>query len=154
MIFIEWWLVRRFAICIVMLVASGLCFRNAEKWKLPDALRGLSMPVGVLGGLFLFATIAATAIQTYSKPVYSPGGDSAVRIRVAGFGSFNGTTEVELFTAHGFNSVSIFSGGIDAIEPQNIHWAGDSYLTLEYSGSMLRCESTSEVLVRCVPSAH
>jgi hypothetical protein len=154
MVFIEWWLVRRFAVSLLMILAAGLCFRNSEKWQLPDWLRALSVPVGVLGVLFLFANIAALGVQSFSQPVYSPSGKSAARIRVAGVGNIGGGTEVELFTAHGFASVTIFSGGLDAIKREDIHWLTDTYLTLEYSGSMIHCDSTNEVMVRCVPSVR
>lgn len=150
MIFIEWWLVWRFAVSI-LLILGGLSFGTAAKQHIPPALRALSMPAGFVGLLFLLLNIAAARCQIYSEPVYSPDGKSAARVRSSSVGGIPGGTEIELFTAHGLNSDSVFSGAWKAVAPEDIQWVSNSDLTVGYTGSKLSCKSTDAVNVRCTP---
>jgi hypothetical protein len=87
MVFIEWWLVKRFTVLIALLIVScaGWWFvRNGRK-SIRVAVIILSSPVAVLAGLFLALQFMALGCLSYSSPVYSPDRSQAVRVRTLGW---------------------------------------------------------------------
>jgi hypothetical protein len=83
MLFIEWWLVKPFAVLIALSIASCAAWwvvRNRHK-SIRVAVMILSSPVAVLAGLFLALQLLALGCLSYSSPVYSPDRSQAVRVR-------------------------------------------------------------------------
>jgi hypothetical protein len=153
MFFVEWWIVRRFVFSILLFFGSLLCAtlvrRKRRLLRLPVQI--LSVPVALLGLLFVILNYAATGCRSYSNPIYSPDHKSAVRIMVADVGALGGSTDVELFTLHGFNTYTIFSGGSAAVKAEDVHWVSSSELVVQYFGTQYGGQDTSAVKVQCMP---
>src|SRR5580658_3436372 len=149
MFFIEWWLVRRLLIGALVSIGAAAIFFGVRRNQNPPGMvaRSIAAPAGVLALLFVLLNIGAAGCQSYSNPIYSPDHQSAVRIRVANIGGPGGSTDVELFTAHGFKTDSIFRGGWNAVEANDVRWVSDSELLVRYSGMMFGCDSTDDVKV-------
>lgn len=152
MLFIEWWLVKRafIGLLVVAIPAVGFWHVRKKTWpirvpvQLVCALVGLS---GVLGWLFI---LALGSPDVYSTPVYSPNGAMAVRIDDFNAGGLGGAYDnVELFTAHGLDSKIVFSGDWKSVERANLHWKSNSELEILHAGNG-RCTSTTHVTVHCI----
>jgi len=153
MLFIEWWLVQRLLIGVLICAGAAAFFfggRGGQN-RPREVARSLAAPIGVLALLFVLLNIGAAGCQSYSIPIYSPDHQSAVRVRVANIGGPGGSTDVELFTARGFKTYSVFRGGWKTVEADDVKWVSDSELLVRYSGMMFGCESTDDVKVHCEP---
>ena len=152
MMFVEWWLVKRLCVLILIVATASLSiwFLRKKNWF-------IRLPIQLLLGLLLFALFVLSAIiwalpgNTYSEPVYSPNRKMAVRIieyNASGLGRADDT--VELFTAHGFSSDVVFFGEFNSVKARNIRWKSDSELEISYEGTVYQCTSTRRVRVHCI----
>jgi|SRR5579863_2758091 len=152
MLFIEWWILGRL-FCWLALLALGIgaiyTVRKAKPViRLPIQLLGAFAAI-VGAGILLFVLPGLYSDHKFSSPVYSPNGRMAVRIddfSTGGFGSAYSSKSVELFTARGFRSMIVFSGD----DVADLHWKSDAELEISHHGKSDLCESTSEVVVRCI----
>jgi hypothetical protein len=151
MLFVEWWLVRRF--CFGLLIAIGAIVvvwaTRAKSWRLRLPILLLSLPTAIAGALFALLTWNAAGCQSYSSPLYSPNGRMAVRIRISDEGALGGSTSVELFSAHGFNTSEVFQGASLTVKPEDVHWKNDSELEIRYDGEIYSCSNAGIVKVHC-----
>ena len=151
MIFIEWWVVER--LCLLLLIVAtaslGIWSVRKKRWF-------VRFPIQLLLGVSLFALLTmVTLVSTlpgsaYSEPIYSPSRKMAARIveyDASGLGGADDT--VKLFTAHGFSSDVVFFGEFKSVKAQNIRWKSDSELEISYEGTPYQCTSTRRVKVLC-----
>ncbi len=152
MLFVEWWLVKRFAILIVILIASCASWwlvRNRRK-SICIAVMILSSPVAVLAALFLALQFLALGCLSYSSPVYSPDHSQAARVRTDDEGATGGNSHVELFWNHGFSSMDVYSGGWKSVEVRDLQWESNSAFVLQHYLPVYLCESSPTVKVTCL----
>jgi hypothetical protein len=152
MLFIEWWLVKRFAVLIALLIASCAAWwvvRNRHK-SIRVAVTILSSPVAVLAGLFLALQLLALGCLSYSSPVYSPDRTQEVRVRTDDEGATGANSHVELFWNHGFSSKDVYWGGWKSVDLKDLKWESNSMLDLRHDSPMYVCESSRRVKVNCL----
>jgi hypothetical protein len=151
-ILVEWWVVER--LCLLLLIVTAVCLiiwcARKQRWF-------VRFPIQLLSGLFLFALLFLVVLvsslpgNTYSEPVYSPSRKMAARIveyNASGLGGADDT--VRLFTAHGFRSDVVFLGEFKSVKAQNIRWKSNSELEISYEGTPYQCTSTRGVKVICL----
>jgi hypothetical protein len=151
MLFIEWWLVRRFAFGLIV-VAAGIAglFIRIRSGALRIFLRIFSVPVVLAGALSLLLQWTAIGCQSYSGPVFSPNGKMAVRVSTADLGGLGGSSAVELYAEHGFITDTAFAGEFASVDPAGIQWRGDSELDVFYRGKPYLCQDVYHVKVHCI----
>jgi len=152
MVFVEWWLVKRFTVLIALLIVSCAGWwlvRNRRK-SIRVAVIILSSPVAVLAGLFLALQLMALGCLSYSSPVYSPDRSQAVRVRTDDEGATGGNSHVELFWNHGLSSKEVYWGGWKSVDVKDLKWENNSTLSLRHDSPMYLCESPLRVKVICV----
>jgi hypothetical protein len=154
MLLIEWWILWRLCIGLLLVVVGGLGL-----WAVRKRRRTVRLFVQFLFTLVALGGVSALLLMwwgistshDYSAPVYSPNQKMAVRIddyNARGFGgSYN---SVELFSAHGFRSDEVFSEEWKAVETASLRWKSDSELEISYQGTVGTCASTVHVKVRCI----
>ena len=151
MIFIEWWVVERLSLLLLIVVTASLSI-----WSVRKKRWFVRFPIQLLLGLSLFALLFLVILvstlpgNTYSEPVYSPNRKMAARIgeyNASGLGGADDT--VKVFTAHGFSSDVVFFGEFKSVRAQNIQWKSDSELEISYDGTAYQCTSTRRVKVHC-----
>jgi hypothetical protein len=112
MLFIEWWLVKRFSVGLLMIAVAFIIwwFARRKGWPIRLPAHLISGLVVLYGFLVMWWVVASSHI--YSVPIYSPNQKMAVRIDACNPGELGGPTydSVELFWAHGFISAVVFSG--------------------------------------------
>jgi hypothetical protein len=154
MIFVEWWLVERIGLGLLMLALSVLGFWIVRKKggpiRIPVQL--FCALVGLCGVLGLALTYWAVSTSTnHSAPVYSPHKNMAARIADYSAGGLGGAYDsVELFTSHGLKSDIVYSGEWNSVTAKDLHWKSDSELEISYEGPSCVCKSTDRVSVRCI----
>lgn len=151
MVFIEWWIIQRFLFIVLATAIALFAFWKVEKRSLPAkiAVRVLSTPVVILGILVLPLQWSALGGLSYSAPVFSPDRSRAARIRTADYGATGGESAVELFSLHGFRSDDVFYGAWKSVDLADLHWTGNSSLTIVYRGELESCAGTRSVRVTC-----
>jgi hypothetical protein len=152
MLFIEWWLVGRFAILIAVIIAtcaSWWLIRNRRK-SIRVAVIILSSPVAVLAALFLALQYSALGCLSYSSPLYSPDKRQAVRVRTSDGGATGGESSVELFWNHGFSSKDVYWGEWKSVDIKDLKWENDSTLDVRHGLPMYFCGSSPRVKVNCL----
>lgn len=153
MLFVEWWLVGR--ICLGLLISAvpllGLWVVRRRRGPIGIAVRIISALVAfcaLLGWLFV---LVMPWPHIYSAPVYSPNGRLAARIDDFNAGGFGGAyNSVELFTFLGFDSDVVYSGEWNSVGTEDLRWRSDSELEIVCKGPTCDCKSTQHVIVRCV----
>jgi hypothetical protein len=155
MFFIEWWVVRRFAILLALLAVSCVAIWLVRKQRrsLRIATAVLGSPIAVLATLFLGLQALAVGCLSYSEPVYSPDHRQAARVRTDDEGAIGGNSHVELFSKHGFSSTEVYWGEWRSVNAEDIRWLSDTELEIMHDGRMYECQSFSTVKVHCTPKA-
>ena len=152
MLFIEWWLVERFSVGLLMVAVAFIIwwFARRKGWPIRLPAQLISGLVVLYGFLVMWFVVASGHI--YSAPIYSPNQKMAVRIDANNPGELGGPTNasVELFWAHGFNSAVVFSGELKSVATANLRWKSDSELEIYFGGMAYVCRSTPRVRVRCI----
>ena len=152
MLFIEWWLVKRFSVGLLMVAVAFIIwwFARRKGWPIRLPAQLISGLVVLYGFLVMWWVVASSHI--YSVPIYSPNQKMAVRIDAYNPGELGGPTydSVELFWAHGFNSAVVFSGEWKSVDKANLRWKSDSELEIYFRGTANACRSTPRVRVRCI----
>lgn len=154
MLFVEWWILRRLFVGLLMVAVGtlGLWAIRKKGWRVRIPVQFLSALVGLCGASsLLLMWWAISTSHVYSAPVYSPNRKMAVRIDDYNAGAFGGAYDsVELFTAHGISSNVVFSGEWQSVETANLRWKSDSELEISYQGTAALCASTARVKVGCI----
>ena len=152
MLFIEWWLVERFSVGLLMVAVAFIIwwFARRKGWPIRLLAQLISGLVVLYGFLVMWWVVASSHI--YSVPIYSPNQKMAVRIDAYNPGELGGPTydSVELFWAHGFISAVVFSGEWKSVDTANLRWKSDSELEIYFGGTAYVCRSTPRVRVRCI----
>jgi hypothetical protein len=152
MVFIEWWLVERFAVLIALLLASCAGWwlvRNRRK-SIRVAIIILSSPVAILSGLFLSLQVLAVGCLSYSPPVYSPDRSQAVRVRTDDEGATGGNSHVELFWNHGLSSQEVYWGSWKSVDVKDLTWESNTTLKVTHYPREYACKSSRAVTVSCL----
>ncbi|SNT06962.1 hypothetical protein SAMN05421770_10429 [Granulicella rosea] len=147
-------------ICLTVLIVSILIFRVVKKsrslirWPsqtLSVLLIGLSGFLLFLFGFFLLFFSETTA----SAPVFSPDGKRAFRVLDHDGGALGGDTDVTVYSHHGLYSHVIFSGRWKQAESSNVHWQGNSAVSVGYDtgygANSFWCGGGQGVEVTCAP---
>ena len=151
MIFIEWWVVERFCLLLLVVATASLGI-----WFVRKKRPMVRFPIQLVLAVCLFALVAMVAFvttlpgNTYSEPIYSPSRKMAARIveyDASGLG--DGDDTVKVFTAHGFRSDVVFFGEFRSVRAQNIRWKSDSELEISYDRTPSQCTDTNRVKVHC-----
>ena len=155
MFFIEWWIVRRVCIGLLMVAVATISFWSVRNHARPVRLtvQFISTIVGLCGALGLWIMWWAVASgHVYSVPIYSSNQKMAVRVDRYNPGEIGGPTydSVQLFSAHGFNSDVVFSGPWGSLKRPKIQWRSDSELEIYYEGTTGVCTNALHVSVRCI----
>jgi hypothetical protein len=153
MLFVEWWLVRR--ICLGLLIVAVPLFAlwvvRHKKGPIGIALRILSALVALCAALSWLFVLMMPWPHVYSAPVYSPKRKLAARIDDYNAGGFGGAYDsVELFTFMGLKSDVVYSGEWHSLKTTDLQWKNDSELEIFYEGPTCECKSTQKVSVRCI----
>ena len=148
MILVEWVEVRKFLIGGLLLCLSiGLpLLVRRRNWVGLSRYRWLSIPVGLLGILFVMWGGAIVTSNAETDPMYSPDSHFAVRTSYGPFGE----PAVELFSMHGLRKEVIYRG-----DTSSMYWTDSSHLVIEYErpgdyGEGKSCPGSRVVVVRCV----
>jgi hypothetical protein len=153
MLFVEWWLLGRICLGLLILAVPLLSFwavRN-RRWAIRITVRILSGLVVVCGLLLWLPFLLFPWPHSYSVPVYSPNGKMAARIHDYDAGPLGGAdNSVELFTSHGLKSNVVYFGEWDSVAATDLRWNGDSELEIFYKGPTCECNNMRHVLVRCI----
>jgi len=150
-IFIEWWLVERLCLLLLIVATATLTiwFVRKKRWFVRFPIQ-LFLGLSLFGLLFLVAVVSTLPGNTYSEPVYSPNRKMAARIVEYNASGLGGADDsVKVFTAHGFSSDVVFFGQFKSVRAQNIRWKSDSELDISYEGTPYQCTSTRRVKVLC-----
>jgi Na+/melibiose symporter-like transporter len=148
MILVEWVEVRKFLIggslLIIALVVPFVAHRR--KWRKQFRYRMMSLALGVLGLLFISWGWSIVTSNDVVDTLYSPDGQSAVRISIGPFGE----QAVELFSMHGLRKEVVYRG-----DTSSMHWTDSTHLVLEQRGpgdygEGKSCPGSRIVVVRCV----
>lgn len=151
MIFIEWWVVARLCLLLLIVATASLSIWSVRKkrWFVRFPIQ-LLLGLSLLALLFLVTIVWTLPGNTYSDPVYSPNRKMAARIveyNASGLGGADDT--VKVFTAHGFSSDVVFFGEFKSVRAPNIRWKSDSELEISYEGASYQCTNTRRVKVLC-----
>lgn len=160
MVFINWWMVSETTLALFMIAGGVIGFRKARKLSQRLARFGIRLVcvplagMGTLLGLLLLLT-TASGCESVSAPMYSPSGRAAVRIYDLDGGAVGGDTSVEVFWVRGFRQANVFTGPWKAVEPADIHWIGDSEMSISYRADapadQYHCTTTAVVKIVCTP---
>jgi hypothetical protein len=152
MVFVEWWLVRRIACGLAILALAALAYwlvrRQGRLLRL--TMRTLSLGLALVGSLIAALGVLPMGCLSYSKPIYSPGGMEAARLRIADEGALGGGNTVEITSHYGLRHDDVFLGDWASVEPKDIRWLSDSELTISYTRELVSCSSTASVKVHCI----
>jgi len=151
MLFIEWWLVKRFAVLIALFLASCAGWwlvRNRRK-SIRVAVVVLSSPVAVLSGLLLALQFLAVGCLSHSPPVYSPDRSQAARVRTDDEGATGGNSRVEIFWNHGFSSQEVYWGSWKSVDVKDLRWENNGSLNVMHFPHMYACQGSRSVKVIC-----
>lgn len=157
MLFIEWWMVGRFCLSLLILAAAAFLFWiiRCRKPRPHRLLHWLSWPLAVFGVLFLLVNVLTVTFQTRTPPVYSPDGKMAARVRSADEGWLEESSSVELFRDHGLRDAVVFRGGWEAVDASSLHWKSNSELEIHYQETYENgghnCGRASGLSIRCIP---
>ena len=157
MLFVEWWLVGR--ICLVVLLIAlpvlGIWLVRNNRWPVRIPVRVLSALVLLCGLFFLTIVLALPFPHAYSVPVYSPSRNMAARIDKYDAGPLGDAyNSIEVFTAHGFASDVVYSGEFESVRVDGLRWKSNSELEIYYDSPTCECKSLQHVSVRCIPKRH
>jgi hypothetical protein len=150
-LFIEWWVVRRFAILLALLVVScaAIWFVRKRRRSLRIAIAIVGSPIAVLASLFLALQVLALGCLSYSNPVFSPDHSQAARVRTDDEGALGGNSSVELFSKHGLSATEVYWGRWTSVDVKDVRWVSDTDLDIVHDGPMYYCQSSSSVKVHC-----
>ncbi len=158
MILFNWWLAGWLILALLMVVGGVFGLRLARKVPVPllrVIVRIAASGSALLGLLVTLLLWAGSGCSGHSAPIYSPSRSMAVRIENLDEGATGGSTQVELYWAHGLRSKTVYSGEWASVEPSDIHWEGNSRLTIQIrdasSDYSSRCASAGGVKVECSP---
>jgi hypothetical protein len=152
MLFVEWWLLTRFAVLGGLLILSCAAFwfvRGRHRW-IRIAVGILGSPIFILASLSLALQLMAVGCLSYSSPVYSPDCLHAARVRTDDEGATGGNSHVELFWNYGFSSQEVYSGGFQSVSVADLVWDSNSTLEVRHDSPMYMCEGSQKVRVKCV----
>lgn len=157
MLFVEWWLVGRICVAVLLIalpVLSIWLVRN-NRWPVRIPVQVVSALV-VLCVLFLLTILLALpSPHAYSVPVYSPSRSMAARIDNYDLGPLGGAYDsIEVFALHGLASDVVYSGEFKSVTAEDLMWKSNSELEIYYDGPTCDCRSTRRVSVRCVRKQH
>jgi hypothetical protein len=153
MLFVEWWLLGRICLGLLMIalpVFSSWVVRK-KRWPVRIPVRILSALTALCGVFFWLIGLALPSPRFYSAAVYSPNRKTAARIddyNASGLGG--GDTSVELFTFHGLKCDIVYFGEYKSVGANDLQWKSDSELEIYYDGPTGDCKSTQRVLVQCI----
>lgn len=152
MFFIEWWLVERFCLSLLMMAAAVFLVWRARTSRSPAPwfLPWVSWPLALLGALLLLVSVVAAASENFSAPVFSPDGKMAARVRTFDEGMLGSASDIELFRAHGLSSGLIFDGPWQSVDASSLRWTGNNQLEILYKENVFYCASVYGVRVHCV----
>ena len=148
MLLVEWVEVQKFLIggvlLLVALVLPLLAYRR--RWRKQLRYRVLSVPVGVLGVLFILWGWGIVTANDVMDTIYSPDGNFAVRMSIGPFGA----PAVELFSMHGLRKEVVYWG-----DTSSMYWTDNSHLVIEHTqhgdyGEEMSCPGSRVIVVRCV----
>jgi hypothetical protein len=157
MLFVEWWVVGR--VCLVILLIAlpvlSIWFVRNKRWL-------VRIPVQIVSALALFCALFFLMIllllpwpHTYSVPVYSPSRTMAARIDSYDAGPLGGAyNSIEVFSSHGLASDVVYSGEFESVSAEDLRWKSNSELEIYYEGPPYDCKSAKGVSVRCIRKRH
>jgi hypothetical protein len=153
MLFVEWWLVGRICLGVLLIALPVIVIWLVRKNRWP-----VRIPVSVVSafvlfcGLFLLTIVLALPMpHAYSVPVYSPSRSMAARIDNYNAGPLGGAyNSIEVFTSHGFASAVVYSGEFESVRTEDLTWKSNSELEIYYDGPTCDCRSTQLVSVYCI----
>jgi hypothetical protein len=152
MVLVEWVEVRKFLIGgFLLLIAIAMpILAHRRKWRTQLRYRILSVPIGLLGVLFILWGWGIATSNDATDPLYSPDRRFAVR---TSFGPF-GEPVVELFSMHGLRKEVVYWG-----DTSSMHWTDDTDLVIEHTqegdyGEEKSCPGSHIVVVRCVAASQ
>ena len=152
MVFVEWWLVGRFCLSLLILAAAAylVWLGRGRAVGHRSALRWISGPLAVFGTLFFLLNVLAAGCQSYSPPAYAPNGRIAARIHSADEGIFGNAAVVELFTAHGLRTAAVFQGPWESVGNSSLHWTSNDALEIRFQNNVFYCGNALGVSVHCI----
>lgn len=152
MLFVEWWLVRRFCLSLLAIAAAALLFWLVRRRtpRMQILLKSLAWPLAAFGTLFFLLNLLAVGCQSYLPPVYSPNGKIAARVRSADEGFLGSEAAVELFTSHGLVTRGVFRGPWESVGGASLRWKSDSELEIYYQDNVFYCGRGFGVSVHCM----
>jgi hypothetical protein len=152
MFFIEWWLVGRFCLSLLMIAAAAFLIGSARtrRTRTRSLLPWFSWPLALLGTLFFLLNVLAAGCQSDSPPAYSPDGKMAARVRTFDEGILGSASDIDLFRAHGLSSGLIFDGPWQSVNASSLRWKSDNRLEILYQENVFYCASVFGVRVHCV----
>ena len=135
MLFFDWWIVAVVLLAVIFLLAGVCGLRYASRISSRLLRLGISLAgVGsiLLSSLFGLLSFPISGCRSNSAPIYSPSRTMAVRIESADEGATGGSSSVVLFRTHGLRQTTIYFGPIGSVETTDIHWIGNSELSIHY----------------------
>jgi hypothetical protein len=157
MLFVEWWLVGRICLGVLLIVLPvlGIWLVRNNRWPVRIPVRVLSALVLFCGLFLLTIVLALPSPNAYSVPVYSPSRNMAARIDNYNAGPLGGAYDsIEVFTSHGFASDVVYSGEFESVRAEDLRWKSNSELEIYYDAPTCDCKSAQLVSVRCIRKQH
>src|SRR5580704_7724679 len=129
MLFVEWWLVGRVCVAVLLIAAAVLSIWLARNMRWP-----VRIPVQVVSGLVLLCVLFLLTIvlalpspHAHSVPVYSPNRRMAARIDNYDVGPLGGAYDsIEVFALHGLASDVVYSGEFKSVGAGDLMWKSNS----------------------------
>ena len=155
MLFIEWRLVVQVLVLAAVFLVCLLPFW--VEWKRRKQVREWTLilvsPLAILSGLLLLLQFGAFGCQAYSKPIYSPDGQKAIRIRTSDEGATGGQTSVELFSDHGWHLRTVYFGGWKSVQDGDVNWLDNKHLVVRFDPEYgyHDCHNAKDAIVSCEP---
>lgn len=103
--------------------------------------------------LFCLLLLGIFSMVSHSAMAFAPDGRHAARVENIDGGATGGDTSVVVYSNLGLTRDFVLSGGWGIVKEENLHWAGNGDLQIDYDGrwgDSPKCKSTSSVKVRCV----
>jgi hypothetical protein len=153
MLFIEWYPILVNCILFGLLGIAAFIFwsvrRKRAVLRLP--LRLVAFALALCPVFMLLIAWTFPNPNSHSMPVYSPDRKSAARVWNYDPGPLGrADSSVQIFTAHGFLSRTVFHGEWQSVKPENIRWTSDTRLEISSGEAFYQCTSTRQIRVQCV----
>jgi hypothetical protein len=153
MVFIEWWLVCRFAILfgVLILACISIWLVRRRRRLVRIVVAVIGSPIAVLAALLLGLQALPLGCLSYSAPIYTPDHTKAARVRTDDEGATGGNSQVEIFWNHGFSAEDVYWGEWRSVDGPDIRWISNNSVEIIHDDPMYDCHSTPNIAVRCIP---